>query len=128
MAGSVIAGAYRRRRYRSQWDRHFLSQREPGMALPAHAMDPPRLAAGPSWFSKSRLDQPNVRGLGSLLSLRNLEFDLLVLFEVAISLSLDGRVVHEHVGAILLGDEAIPLLGAEPLHGASCHKQSPPFL
>src|SRR5437764_7439091 len=79
----------------------------------------------PGW---SAGDEPNVRGLGALLPLRDLEFDLLVFLEVPVARALDGRVVHEHVRSTLLGDEAVALLGAEPLHGASCHKRSPPFL
>jgi hypothetical protein len=29
--------------------------------------------------------------------------------------------MHEDVGAVVLGDEAVALLGAEPLHSTSSH-------
>src|SRR5207247_695434 len=62
--------------------------------------------------------------LRTLRSLRHVELDLLVLLQVLVSLARDLAEVHEHVGTIGPGDEAEALLGAEPLHGASCHCNS----
>src|SRR4029453_4129211 len=71
----------------------------------------------------------HARGLRALLTLRDLELDLLSFVEVLVSLAGDGAEVHEHIGATVIGsDEAVALLGAEPLHGPSRHTQSPPFL
>src|SRR2546430_3607566 len=69
-------------------------------------------------------NRPNARRLGTLRSLSHFELDLLVLLQVLVSLARDRAEVHEHVGTILLGDEAETLLRAEPLHGASCHSNS----
>src|SRR2546423_7160873 len=68
-----------------------------------------------------------VRGLGTLLSLGHVELDLLVLLEVPVARPLNGGEVHEHVRSALLGDEAVPLLGVEPLHDAGCHTAIPSF-
>src|SRR4029453_17468198 len=65
-----------------------------------------------------------VRRLGALRALRHVELDLLVLLQVLVALAGDRAEVHEHVGAVRLGDEAEALLGAEPLHGSSCHCNS----
>src|SRR6266540_1742193 len=69
-------------------------------------------------------DRSDVRRLGTLRSLGDVELDLLVLVQVLVALARDRAEVHEHVGAVLLGDEAEPLLGAEPLHSSSCHCNS----
>src|SRR5439155_24957443 len=67
-------------------------------------------------------DGPDVRGLGALLALGEVELDLLVLLQVPVARARDGAEMHEHVGAaVVLGDEAEPLLGVEPLHGACAH-------
>src|SRR6266540_3369031 len=65
---------------------------------------------------------------GTLRTFGDVELHLLVLFQALVPLALDGAVVHEHIGAVLLGDETVPLLGVEPLHRASSHRRSPPFL
>src|SRR2546429_7032356 len=69
-------------------------------------------------------DRTYVRSLRALGALAELELDLLVLLEVLVPLTRDRAEVHEHVGTVLLGDEAETLLRAEPLHGASCHCNS----
>src|SRR5690554_4631107 len=75
-----------------------------------------RLRAG-AW--SQRADVLRLRALGAL---GGLELDLLVLVEGAVPGRRDGRVVHEDVGAAVLGsDEAEALLSVEPLHGACCH-------
>src|ERR671922_568440 len=77
------------------------------------------------WFrSLWSSDHPDVLGLRALLSLDDVELHRLPLFEVAVPLPGDAGVVNEHVGTVGLGDEAEPLLGAEPLHGACCHWRS----
>src|SRR5699024_6554757 len=67
-------------------------------------------------------DGPNLLGLRALLALGDVELDLLPLLELAVAGALNRGVVHEHVrAAAVLLDEAEPLLGVEPLHGACCH-------
>ena len=71
----------------------------------------------------------HARGLRALRPASRLELDLLALVEVLVSLACNGAEVHEHVGAaIVRGDEAVALFGAEPLDGAGRHAQSPPLL
>src|SRR5205823_1134839 len=72
-------------------------------------------------------DDPNVDGLQALGALGHLELDGLVLFQVLVAAALDATEVHEDVVPTFLGDEAVALLRAEPLDGASCHEQSPSF-
>src|SRR5439155_18798562 len=62
-----------------------------------------------------------VGGLWTLGPVDHVELDLLVLVEVAEPLALDGAEVDEHVGSVRAGDEPVPLLLAEPLHGAGGH-------
>src|SRR3954466_1550292 len=84
---------------------------------PAHAASgggsarlPPRRAS----------DRANVLGLRALLTLRDVELDLLALKQLAEALGIDVRKVREHVGAApVLLDEAEALFRVEPLHGAS---------
>src|SRR5690349_2339100 len=64
----------------------------------------------------------DVGGLQALRALGDLELDLLTLFERPESLTRDRRVVHKHVLAVLLADEAEALFGVEPLHMSDCHK------
>src|SRR5437588_30394 len=65
----------------------------------------------------------DVGGLQALGTLGHLELDLLVLLEVLVAGALDAGEVHEHVGSVRLRDEAVALLGAEPLHGSGCHER-----
>ena len=63
--------------------------------------------------------------LRALLALGDLELDALLLLERPVAAGLDGAVVNEDVcGAVVGGDEAVPLLGVEPLDGALCHGAS----
>src|SRR5699024_4696971 len=60
-----------------------------------------------------------LRALGAL---RDLELYALRLFQRAVAVRIDRRVVDEDVGAAaVLGDEAIALLSVEPLDGSLCH-------
>src|SRR4029078_6193318 len=54
----------------------------------------------------------------------DLELDGLALLEVAVARALDRAEMHEDVWAVRLGDEAVALLRAEPLHGAGRHEGS----
>src|SRR5439155_1539410 len=63
----------------------------------------------------------DVRCLRTLGSGDDVELHRLVLLQVAVPVTRDRAEVHEHVGTVLLGDEAEALLRAEPLHGACRH-------
>jgi hypothetical protein len=49
--------------------------------------------------------------LGALRTPGDIELDLLVLLEAPVPLTLDGAEVDEHIKAVVLGDEAVPLSG-----------------
>src|SRR3989449_1410894 len=66
--------------------------------------------------------------LKTLRTLLHVELHLLSLLQGPVTGSLDGGVVHEHISAVLLGDEPVTLLGVEPLHGAGRHGGGPPSL
>src|SRR5674476_1001036 len=73
-------------------------------------------------FCRLRSERADVLRLRALRTLGDVELNLLVLIERAVSAAGDGRVVREHVGAAVLGsNEAEALFSVEPLHGASCH-------
>src|SRR5690606_13322136 len=64
-------------------------------------------------------------GLGPLRSLRDFVTDPLAFLQGAEALGCNGRIVHEHVGAAVLGgDETEPLGVVEPLHGAVLHSDA----
>src|SRR4029079_6972444 len=64
-------------------------------------------------------DVLRLRALGAL---GDVELDALVLVQRTVAVALDGRVVHEDVGAAaVLSNEAEALLSVEPLHGTLCH-------
>jgi hypothetical protein len=64
----------------------------------------------------------NSLGLGSLLTLADLELHTLTLIERTVAIHLDRGPVHEDVGATTInGDEAITLFGVEPLDGSLSH-------
>jgi hypothetical protein len=68
------------------------------------------------------LDLGDVRRLGALLALTHLETDALILIQGAETRGFDGGVVHEQVGASIIGgDESETLFGVEPLDGALSH-------
>jgi hypothetical protein len=69
---------------------------------------------------------PDVRSLRALRPFGDVELHLLVRFEALGPFALDCTVVYVHVGAVLLDDETVALLGAEPLHDAGCRDDSPP--
>src|SRR5215469_16737904 len=62
------------------------------------------------------------RGRLALLTALHLVAELLALVQIAHSGPFDGRNVHEHVLRAIVGlDEAVALLGVEPLYGSSSH-------
>src|SRR4029453_3119114 len=67
-----------------------------------------------------------VDGLRALLTLGDVELDRLALVQRPIALG--GAGGHEHVGAGLGLDEAIALVGVEPLDGSTSHAACPPLL
>src|SRR4051794_33194047 len=70
---------------------------------------------------KGFLHRTNVRRLRALLPLGGLELDLCAFDEGAEALAGDAGKVHEQIlRPVVGGDEAIPLLVTEPLHGAGC--------
>src|SRR5260370_4322370 len=81
----------------------------------------PGLAGGPLRELRAPLDLADVGGLKPLGPLGDLELDLVPLDDALETLSLDGAEMHEHVLAILLGDEAVPLCVVAPLHVTLSH-------
>src|SRR5262249_38499471 len=79
----------------------------------------PRRIPGPG--GTARLDLTDVRGLELLRAPRHLELDSIALGQALEALGLNGAEMHEHVLAILLRDEAIPLRVVEPLHVTLSH-------
>ncbi len=69
-------------------------------------------------------DDPHLLGLRTLGALADLELHPLAVFEAAVPIHLDGGVVNEEVISAVYGDEAVALLGVEPLHGALSHSFS----
>jgi nucleoside-diphosphate-sugar epimerase len=70
----------------------------------------------------ARSEWPDVRRLGTLLTLGHVELNLLTLGEFAVAGAGDSGVMDENVGASAgLLDEAKPLVGVEPFDGAGCH-------
>src|SRR5215471_5676916 len=78
----------------------------------------------PAWLTGlERLDLLGLRAFGPLAGG---VFDPLVLLQAAVTVGLDGGLVHEDVvGAVVRGDEPVPPVGAEPLHSALSHVPSP---
>src|SRR4029453_4783327 len=68
-------------------------------------------------------DRPHVGRLGALLALGDVELDGLAVLERATVL--DGAGVDEDVVAGLGLDEAVALVGVEPLHGSNSHAGCP---
>src|SRR3954452_16008687 len=78
-------------------------------------------AAGPFGSTIGASDSAHRVGLWAFLALGDLELDSLALFEALVAVGLDGAVVDEDVTAAIHGDEAVALLGVEPLDRALCH-------
>src|SRR5579864_1577643 len=67
-------------------------------------------------------DHADVRRLRALSTFGRLELDLCAFGKALEAFAGDARVMHEQVlCAVLRGDEAVPLLVAEPLDGSGCH-------
>src|SRR5215216_7036291 len=69
-------------------------------------------------------ERPHVDSLGALLALGDVKLDGLPLVQRATVL--DGADVDEHVVAGLGFDEAVALVGVEPLDGSNRHAACPP--
>src|SRR4029450_8394649 len=69
-------------------------------------------------------ERSHVDGLEALLALGDVELDSFALVQRATVL--DGAGVHEHVVAGVGLDEAVALVGVEPLDGANGHPACPP--
>src|SRR3954453_3975589 len=78
-------------------------------------------AAGPFGTTSGASDGAHRVGLRAFLALGDLELDPLAFFERLVAVGLDGAVVNEDVTAAIHGDEAVALLGVEPLDRALCH-------
>lgn len=75
------------------------------------------------------LEAANVRRLGALLTLLDVEFNFLIFLQVPVTGALDSREVCEYIGgAIIWGDEAVALVGVEPFDCACGHNVIPYFL
>jgi hypothetical protein len=57
-------------------------------------------------------------GLGTFLSLNDVEFHLVPFFQALVSIELDRAVMDKHVGSIVAADKAVTLRVIEPLHFA----------
>src|SRR5579864_1138573 len=76
-------------------------------------------APGPARWRSERVD---FLCLGALLSPSGGVGDPLVLLQATEAVSLDGRVMDEHVGgSVVGGDKAVALVGVEPLDSAFSH-------
>ena len=79
----------------------------------------------PGRVSSSSLELYDVLGLGAFGALDHFEFHFLVFAQRAEALAHDGAVMHEDIGAVVPGDEAITLGIVKPfyfagfLHGAT---------
>ena len=65
-----------------------------------------------------QLDTYDVGGLIALGTLDDFKFHRRAFLQVTVTVTLDGRVVHENVFATLALDEPVPFRGIEPLDGA----------
>lgn len=83
-----------------------------------------RLGASLSWAGSHLQD---VSSLRALLSLYNLELDLIALRKGLEARLVDGAEVHKHIRTALARNEAEPLRVVEPLHCAcdACHGTVP---
>src|SRR5580658_9112381 len=71
---------------------------------------------------RRRLERADFLCLGTLLSPPSGVADPLVVLQAAEAVSLDSRVMDEHVGgSVVGGDEAVALVGVEPLDSAFSH-------
>src|SRR5207249_10947992 len=97
--------------------------RRGGFAAPtrraALARRPQTREAVPRAVGRSGL--ADVPRLQALRAIGHVELDLLAFSQRPETIALDGRVVHEHVLAALLGDEAETLRFVEPLHRTTRH-------
>ena len=86
-----------------------------------------QLAAQVGWAARLNvLERLDLLGLRALGPPDGRVLNSLVFLKAAVTVSLDGGVVNEDVvGTVVWGDESVPLVGVEPLHGALSHVSSP---
>src|ERR1019366_575306 len=75
-------------------------------------------ASGRALAADASGDDPDVFRLGSLLSLGDVELDLLLFLQAAVAATRDRAEVHEYIRAALRRDETVALIAVEPLHRA----------
>src|SRR5271156_6716521 len=93
---------------------------DPAAPLPA------RPAHGGTEQGRNVLQRADVLRLRALLTLGRVELDLLVLVEGPVTRARDRGEVDENVRrSVIGGDEAIALVGVEPLHCSCCHQTYP---
>src|SRR6266487_3841031 len=74
-----------------------------------------------------RADDDDVARLRTLRAILDLVLHLRALRETLVPLTFDRAVMDEDVlASISRGDEAVPLLAVEPLHGSGCHIDTSP--
>jgi hypothetical protein len=72
-------------------------------------------------LGQNPLDFADVFSLQTLLTLGDVELDSVPLVQGFEPIGLDGREMHEHVLAAVLGDKSETLLILKPLHGTLSH-------
>ena len=78
-------------------------------------------------YDSHKLLLDHIRGLGSLGTLSDVEFDVVTLGQGLKAVTLNRRKMNEHVLTCVLLDEAKAFRVVEPLHCAYCQLHSPPF-
>jgi L-ascorbate metabolism protein UlaG (beta-lactamase superfamily) len=78
-------------------------------------------------INESRLSLDHITGLGSLGTLRDVEFDIIAFGQRLKPLALDSGKMDEYILSTVLLDKTKALGVVEPLHSAFCQLFSPPF-
>src|SRR5512133_3231620 len=95
------------------------ARRSAGIRFKQRAACRGRPTATGAW--RRRSDRADVLCFLALLAWADVELDALALLQSAVAGGLDCRVVDEHVVAVFALDEAVALLGVEPLHSSCRH-------
>src|SRR5262245_40843784 len=93
----------------------FLAEVVPSPSASGSVASSPRSTRSVNEPRSETSDGPDVLRFLALAAGRDVELDALALVEAAVPVTLDRRVVHEDVVAPFDGDEAVALLGVEPL-------------
>jgi hypothetical protein len=81
----------------------------------------PRGDQGSGAADRARLGGANVSGLFALVARHDIKLDALAFDQRAIAIHLNGRVMNEHVGSTIAGNESKALFIVKPLHGTNSH-------